>query len=578
MPSSPPVKERAGKERAGGGLVALIVLALALVIGGAWVAAYLFAGDRLRHGTTLAGVEIGDKTPEQAVEALDDALADRIDEPITVTAGTRSISVDPADAGLSFDADASLAQGSATRSWNPATLWQHYTGGGELDPVIGLDDAKLAELTVTVNAKVGTAATNGTIRLRGGQVRVVDPVAGRGVEADELGEALRSAYLSTSRKVTLDLHAVAPAIDDDAVAAAVDEIANPAMSGPVTLVFGKSPVRLSPAAFGRAITFTADGGKLTPTVDRAILAHLLRSRLAADASEPVDATVTLVAGKPRVVPAKPGVTFEPARAADALLTAMVGDDGHRRVRVKASVAEPEVTTADARAWGITQKVSEFTTYFPYAEYRNINIGRAAELVDGTVLKPGETFSLNQTVGERTRENGFTEGWTIQGGIFRSDLGGGVSQLATTTFNAMFFAGLADVEHKPHSLYIDRYPIGREATVAWPTVDLKFRNDTSYGVLIHSWVDKATPSSQGSVTVQMYSTKVWDITTKTGERYDYTGYGQRTVTDGNCETTSGASGFSIDVWRYFHKPGSSAVAKTERFHTVYTPQDQVTCTG
>ena len=69
-------------------------------------------------------------------------------------------------------------------------------------------------------------------------------------------------------------------------------------------------------------------------------------------------------------------------------------------------------------------------------------------------------------------------------------------MATTTFNAMFFAGLEDVEHKPHSFYIDRYPVGREATVAWGAVDLRFRNDTPYGVLIDARVTPSTPSAPG----------------------------------------------------------------------------------
>ena len=85
-----------------------------------------------------------------------------------------------------------------------------------------------------------------------------------------------------------------------------------------------------------------------------------------------------------------------------------------------------------------------------------------------MLKPGEIFSLNGIVGERTAANGFVEGFIIKGGKFKEELGGGVSQSATTTFNAMFFAGLKDIQHQPHTLYIDRYPAGREATVAWPT--------------------------------------------------------------------------------------------------------------
>jgi vancomycin resistance protein YoaR len=180
------------------------------------------------------------------------------------------------------------------------------------------------------------------------------------------------------------------------------------------------------------------------------------------------------------------------------------------------------------------------------------------------------------VGERTRENGFTTGFVISGGIFKEDLGGGVSQMATTTFNAMFFAGLKDIEHKPHSFYIDRYPVGREATVAWPSVDLQFQNDTEYGVLIEAFVNDSTPSSQGSVTVRMYSTKVWDITSSASERYNYVGPGTRTLDTPDCYPNTGFSGFQIDVTRTFKEHGESEVHHTEKFHTSYTPADTVIC--
>jgi vancomycin resistance protein YoaR len=197
-------------------------------------------------------------------------------------------------------------------------------------------------------------------------------------------------------------------------------------------------------------------------------------------------------------------------------------------------------------------------------------------VDGTLLKPGETFSLNDIVGERTRENGFTEGFIISDGIFKEDLGGGVSQMATTTFNAMFFAGLEDVEHKPHSFYIDRYPVGREATVAWGAVDLRFRNDTDYGVLIAARVTPSTPSTQGVVTVSMWSTKVWDVTAATSARYNITSEETRVLDTEDCYPNDGYGGFDVDVTRYFRKPGSSTVHHQETFHTRYTPSDTVVC--
>jgi vancomycin resistance protein YoaR len=258
------------------------------------------------------------------------------------------------------------------------------------------------------------------------------------------------------------------------------------------------------------------------------------------------------------------------------LGVVAAEEGSREAEVEAEVVEPDFTTKDARELGIKEKVSEFTTYYPHADYRNVNIGRAAELVDGTLLKPGETFSLNDTVGERTAENGFTIGYIISNGVLVQDYGGGVSQMATTTFNAMFFAGLEDVEHKPHSFYIDRYPVGREATVAWPTVDLRFRNDTDHGVLINAWVEPSSYSRQGEVTVQMWSTKVWDITARTSGRYNYRAPATRHLTTPDCEPNTGWSGFDVDVTRVFRKPGEEAIDHTEKFHTEYTAADTVVC--
>ena len=243
--------------------------------------------------------------------------------------------------------------------------------------------------------------------------------------------------------------------------------------------------------------------------------------------------------------------------------------------VQLTGAKASFSTAEAKKLGIKQVTGQFTTYFPYLPYRNVNIGRAAALINGTLLKPGEIFSLNQVVGERTKANGFTEGYIIKAGRFRKELGGGVSQSATTTFNAMFFAGLKDVFHKPHGLYIDRYPAGREATVAWPSLDLKFQNDTKYGVLVQAYVVKGTPSRRGSITVKMWSTKTYDkiVATKPIKSNFTSG---RDITDDSkdCEPTSPVQGFDVRYQRLFYQNGS--VVRRENFSWTYAPTDKVTC--
>ncbi len=564
-----------GTEREGGRLVWLVVIGLALLVGAAWTAAYLGAGDKVPRGTTISGVDVGGREQQAAVGALESGLADRLDEPITVTVDDRTEAIVPSESGLGVDYAASVAAAGGEKSWTPTHLWDYYTGGDDLDAVVTVADDVLASTIDRLTEAVGTPAVDGSWKLANGRLQATDPVVGRGIDPDTARAAILAAYLTEDTSAELEMTDLQPAIDDADMREAQETFVNPAMSGPVTLLFGDSKVQLRPRDYLGVLSLEPEDGKLVPALDKKELSALVDD-VTGEAGEPVDAAIRLVDGKPKVTPAQPGVTYEPDDVADVFLELVAAPEGQREAEVKATVDSPDFTTKDARALKIREQVSTFTTYYPYAEYRNINIGRAAELINGTVLEPGEEFSLNGIVGERTAENGFVPGFIISNGIFKEDYGGGVSQMATTTFNAMFFAGLKDIEHKPHSFYIDRYPVGREATVAWPSLDLRFQNDTPYGVLVDAHVTPATGSAQGVVTVSMYSTKYWDITTEESERYAYVGPDTRILTTPDCYPNSGYSGFQIDVWRYFKKPGESDLDHQEKFHTNYTPSDTVIC--
>src|SRR5581483_3083796 len=116
-----------------------------------------------------------------------------------------------------------------------------------------------------------------------------------------------------------------------------------------------------------------------------------------------------------------------------------------------------------------------------------------------LIKPGETFSFNKTTGARTAAKGFLEAPVIVDGELTTGLGGGVCQVSTTVFNAAFEAGLPIVERVNHALYISHYPQGRDATVDYPDVDLKFRNDTGHWLLLRTFVGSS------SLTVTLYGT-------------------------------------------------------------------------
>jgi vancomycin resistance protein YoaR len=562
-------------ERQGGRVVVLLVLGLGALVAAGYAAAYVLAEDRVPRGTEVAGVPVGGMTSDEAEEALADGLDGRADGTVAWSVEDEQGTLDAEEAGLSVDVAASVEQVGGRRSWDPAWLWSYFTGGEDVDPVVEVDEEALDTALAEATGPVTREPRDGTVEFRRGTVVVTDARAGRELDGAQARAAVEDAYLS-EEPAELELTTSEPEIDEADVQAAVDEFANPAMSGPVTLAFDKAEVRLTPRQYGRALRMVPEDGVLVPEVDRKALFALVDENVSGD-GEAKNARIVLRDGRPRVVPSRPGVTYRPPQLARTFLAVVAEDEG-RRGKVKGKVQRPDFTTKDARALGVKEKVSTFTTYYPHAEYRNVNIGRAAQIVDGTLLKPGETFSLNGTVGERTRANGFTEGFIISNGVFKEDLGGGVSQLATTLFNAMFFAGLEDVEHKPHSFYISRYPVGREATVAWGAVDLRFRNDTDHGVLVDTAVNRSTPSSTGSVTVTMWSTKVWNITTSTSDRYNRTQPDTRRLDTADCYPNDGYGGFDIDVKRFFRRPGSSELVRSQTFTTTYTPSDTVICTN
>jgi vancomycin resistance protein YoaR len=564
-----------GRETEGGRIVLLLLLGLIVLFGGCYVLAYLAAGDNVPRGTTIAGIDVGGRSQDAAVAALQRGLDERSSAPIPVSVdGKPTEAVDPTTAGLTVDLQSSVAAAGGERSWAPDRLWNYYTGGEDLDPVVTVDETALTAAVEQLVAANSHAPRDGDVLFEDGRVEVVEPRLGQGVDPESARSAIEAAYLEDAT-VELSSSATQPDIDDGDVAEALDAFANPALSGPVTLDLGRARVRLATRDFAPVLALRPRRSELVPALDEEGLMHLVEGGMSRS-GKPVDATVRIVRGQPKVIPDKPGVKYRPEDVRRVFRSLLRRPAGQREARVPAKVARADFRTADARALGIKEQVSQFTTYFPHAAYRNTNIGRAAELVNGTVLKPRETFSLNDTVGERTRANGFTKGFIIEDGVYQEELGGGVSQLATTTFNAMFFAGLEDVEHKTHSFYIDRYPVGREATVAWGSVDLRFRNTTPYGVLITARVTPSTPSRQGVVTVRMWSTNYWDITASTSGRYHRTPEQTRHLTGDDCVPHDGYAGFEVDVTRHFRRAGEGSLDHDERFHTTYLPSDTVIC--
>jgi len=543
----------------GGGLLLLVVVLTAM--------AFALAGSGVPRGTRVLGVEIGGLTPAAAVQKLETDLDQRVSEPVPMVLDGQSQAVEPAAAGLGLDADGTVAK-AGKRSPNPIMLFYQLLGPNDVDPVIAIDRRKLDAAVDGLAKRLEQPVREGGVLFRNGQAVAVEPQPGSKLDRIDAVARIRGAYLTVTEPLELRAASAEPVVTSAEVHRAMEEFARPAMSGPVQLKVGDQTVAVSPAALADVLSMKADPtGRLQPRLDAEKLHKILAKNLDRLETEPRDATIRIVNGRPQVVPAIEGAQVK----AEALRKAVLGAlprGAARTATVALAKTEAEFTTEEARALGIKEKLSTFTQPFPYAAYRVRNIGTSARYINGTVLAPGDVFSMNDTVRERTPENGYTKGTVIAQGRFREDLGGGVSTITTAMWTAAFYAGMERVEQRAHSFFISRYAPGLEATVAWGALDLKFRNDSPHGVLIQA------VSGNDHVTITMWGTRRYRVEAEFGARTNTRPFETIYDTRPGCVEQPGVNGFDITVTRVFSRAGQ--VVKREPMKTSYNPADQIYC--
>lgn len=543
--------------------IAVAVLA-AGYLGMAW-----FLGRHIPASSTVAGVPVGGMSPASAENTLRRALGSKEGATVTLKAGDKTFELDPKSAGLAIDYAGTVDELSGF-SINPADIWNGLTGGSDEPLETTIDRARLEAAIKGAEATLDTQVVEGAVTFPAGKVVVTKPQAGGTLSVEATADEVAARWPTTT-DIAPRVDTVAPAVTSEEVDRAVAEFATPAMSGPVTVKVGAKSFPVAPAAFAPGLSMKADAaGKLAPVVDNAKLVAAVRKAAAGAGLEakPRDAKITFKGTKVVVIPAAAGATLEEKSVVAAFVPALT--DPARTAIVTTAVVQPKLTTAEAEKIKPREIVSTFTTNFPYNPPRTNNITIAARTLNGTYVGPGEQFSLNATLGQRTAAKGYASAPVIENGRLKLDYGGGVSQVSTTTFNAAFFSGVRIDQYLPHSFYISRYPEGREATVSWPDVDQKWTNDTGYGILIQATV------TSSSITVTFHGTKVWDIDSIKGPRRNVVQ--PKTIIDNKpgCVTQSPSEGFDVTVTRVFKKAGKTV--RTSSFSTHYIPEDKVTCTN
>ncbi|HEV8244137.1 MAG TPA: VanW family protein [Polyangiaceae bacterium] len=555
--------------------LALVVVVVALV--GAFGAEALLTRGLSTSHVTLAGSDVsrlGPASIEARVRALEGRLESR---KLLVHVAGRSFELEPRSIGFRLDRKRTLERilsegrkGGVLARF--ASFCRRATGAAALLPVVEFDRAELRKLVASWEEKaLSLRPSPGGLRVEAGQVTADYPHGGRGV-AQQVAVSRVLGALADPSLSAIDL----PVVDVGAPVdrPRVDEVlaqARQLLAARFELAVAdvEHPLVITPEQLGLALRTRQEGRKLVLEIDRQALESALQSARNAIEREPVDAKFQVDASDhPTILPSRSGLRIDFERLPAVLREAA---SGSRRAELPLRFEpSPKLSTEEAQNLGIKGLVSAFTTRHPCCERRVDNIHHIADLLDGLVVRPGETVSLNEVVGPRSEKNGFVPAPTIEEGEMVETPGGGISQFATTMFNALFHGGYDIIERQPHSYWFPRYPMGHEATLSWPKPDLIFRNDTAAGLLIKTaYTDK-------SITVKLYGDNGGrKVRAEVSQRMNVTEPPIELIANPALEPNrekvkaSGAVGWSVIVSRMLTFPDGST--REEKRKVTYKPR-------
>lgn len=572
------------------------------------------ASDKVARNVSISGVDVARYTEDEAIAAVDAYAAGLLANTVTVEVNGKTFQLAPQEVGLTFDTEGAVAAAMAQYK-NGVTEWiQAFSDQVDLPVTATIDEDLLNDkFTEWEQAAILNPAFEGSVRMAGQRAEREYPEEGNAINRDAASQLIRDALVTgATNTVSLPTAISTPVHTAEDIDAAADRAEAIVARGVVLtneeydFTFLVPPTDLARALEIRVPT---DGtSDVEFSLDRSVIAPLIEAARPQLEVPPVDATWKIVLvddtepfNENFQIPAKeqrrpPGVDGLPLNDTIELVPSLLGttvnpDDVFAAVE-KAALsdgtgslpldldAEPEFSTADAKAYGDLYEVSEFTTYMP-GRNRADNIRLMVDLVDGTIVWPGETFSVNEYIGQRTLEKGFKYDCAIVGGELSCEqdlvnVGGGVSQFGTTIFNAIYFGCYEDVVHQPHSIYFSKYPEGREATLGYPTPDVAFKNDSNAPVIIKgSYTDH-------SVTLTFFGNQEGKTCgTERSERSNvsppvklYKADEDGVVAPGEEKVKSrGSKGWSITNWRIFYDAEGNEI-KRERFDWRYRGEKNV----
>ncbi len=508
-----PVRQRGAPAR--GAVFALLAVAVIISAISAILILELWLADRIMPGVYVWDVDVGTLNREQAMERLSAEFRYPDDRYPSLRYREHVWPVDPADLGTQLDVastvDAALLIGHrgelADRLGEQLSV---LIASRLVTPVFTFDPGGGAMFISRIAQEVNQPLRNANLSLAEDLTVSVTPgKPGREVDGEATRQALAARIEEMSGgTVQLVVRETEPLLTD---LAAVQVQVQHILSGPLTLTTPSlGPWTIEPATLATWLILrptTGDDGTVTlsVTLDPLQASAWVREIASQVERSPTDARFRFDDAAGTLVPiveSLPGQTLNMTETVSLIETAANSDQ--RTVALPLNLVPPSLSTEDGPNLGIVELIGEGTTSFAGSSASRVqNIVVGASQFDGVIVKPGETFSFNHHLGEVTAEKGYEESIIIWGNTTRADVGGGLCQVSSTAFRAAFWAGLPITERWAHSFRVSYYepPVGLDATIYSPSVDLKWVNDTGYHVLIQTYVDRVN----NTLTFRYYGT-------------------------------------------------------------------------
>ena len=567
-------------QRLGRPSTVLVVALVIAVAGGAVLARAYTLRDSVLPGVSVAGVDVGGLAPADARARIDAEVGARLDQPVEIVVGGKSLPVTPSNI---FQVDSAASEHAAYDSARESVstrlgaLAVPFAVHRDVQPVLRVHESGRAELPDEL-AELTRRAVSARVSMEGKEAVVVPGREGTAIDDEAVIDSLRETALAGLPSFDVQVQSVEPPISTDAAERAATT-ARTVAAAPVRLELkGEGGIgQLGRLQLASLVRFEPKAGAVNVVLDPAGIERKLHPLVNPFTQKPKDATFRVSGDHAYLIKAKNGTTLDVKGAQSAIYEAGTGA-GRRLAVLGLATLAPELTTKDAKALGIRERISTFTTDMGLSSSNRIwNVHLLGNYLDGTIVNAGETFSYNGVVGPRTIERGFREGQMIFGGVLIPSIGGGVCQTATTIFNAAFEAGLPVSERHNHSWYISHYPMGRDATVSWGGPDLVFKNDLKHAILIDVSYTDAT------FTISFYGTKQGrKVTSTTANPTNYTQPKMQYAIDPTAAPGSqtvvagGGPGFDTNVHRKVYEHGK--LIREDDFFTRYTPENPTTVYG